>query len=127
LSANARVYPFGGAFFLGGGFGYQTIKGQMRDGDTTLGAKAGFPAATANIGFMGHDGFVLGADIGLLFPLGTSHVSVQDVSDTKFAPGSASETQLNSTMSQAQNRLSHLLDVMPVFMQVNLLRVGYLF
>jgi hypothetical protein len=127
LSANARVYPFGGAFFVGGGFGYQAIKGQLRDGDMTLGAKTGFPAATANIGFMGHDGFVLGADIGLLFPLGTSRVSVQDMSGAKFAPGSASETQLNSTMSQAQNRMTRLLDLMPVFMQVNLIRVGYLF
>jgi hypothetical protein len=127
LSANARVYPFGGAFFVGGGFGYQTIKGQLRDGDMTVGAKTGFPAATANIGFMGHDGFVLGADIGLLFPLGSSQVSMQDLSGNNFPPGSASQTQLNSVMSQAQNRISHLLDVMPVFMQVNLLRVGYLF
>jgi hypothetical protein len=127
LSVHARVYPFGGAFFLGGGFGYQSIKGQLRDGEMAVGAKTAFPAATANIGFMGHDGFVLGADLGLLFPLGATRVSVQDMSGGKVPQDSASQTQLNSTMHQAQDRVSQLLDLMPVFMQVNLIRVGYLF
>ena len=127
LSVHARVYPFGGAFFMGGGFGYQSIKGQMRDGDIAVGAKAAFPAATANIGFMGHDGFVLGADLGLLFPLGTTRVSVQDLTGGKTGQDSASQAQLTNTMHQAQDRVSHLLDMMPVFFQVNLIRVGYLF
>jgi hypothetical protein len=127
LSVHARVYPFGGAFFVGGGFGYQSIKGQLREGDVAVGAKAAFPAATANIGFMGHDGFVLGADLGLLFPLGTTRVSVQDMSGGKLAQDSASQTELKNTMRQTQDRVSQLLDLMPVFMQVNLIRVGYLF
>jgi hypothetical protein len=126
MSVNARVYPFGGAFFLGGGFAYQSINAVLRDGDVAVGAKAAFPAATANIGFMGRDGFILGADLGLMFPLSSTHVSVRDMSG-KLAQSGVSQEQIDSTKQQAQDRVSKLMDALPVFVQVNLIRVGYLF
>ena len=126
MSANARVYPFGGAFFLGGGFAYQSIRAQFHDGAVGVAAKTGFPAATANIGFMGHDGFILGADIGLLFPLGTSHVAVRDLGGSSATSG-LSQQQIDSSRDQAQSRVEKLLNAMPVFLQVNLVRVGYMF
>ncbi|HEY2733638.1 MAG TPA: hypothetical protein VGI70_06615, partial [Polyangiales bacterium] len=126
MSANARLYPFGGAFFLGGGFAYQSIRAQFHDGALGVAAKTGFPAASANIGFMGHDGFVLGADIGLLFPLGTSHVSVRDLGGAAAASG-LTQQQIDSSREQAQSRVEKLLNAMPVFLQVNLVRLGYMF
>jgi hypothetical protein len=126
MSVNARVYPFGGAFFLGGGFAYQAIDATLRDGDVLVGARASFPAVTANIGFMGHDGFILGADVGLLFPLGSTHVSVRDMSG-KLAKAGATPEQVDNAKQQAQDRVSTLLNAMPVFLQVNLIRVGYMF
>jgi hypothetical protein len=124
LSAGARVYPFGGAFFLGGGMAYQSIHAQFHDSDIGVAARTGFSAATANIGFMGHYGFVLGADIGLLFPLGSNHVSVRDMGG---AAGGVSQAQIDETKAQAQNRFQKVLNVMPVFLQVNLIRLGYMF
>jgi tetratricopeptide (TPR) repeat protein len=59
FSINARVYPFKGAFFLGGGFGYQSITGKLSNSDVTVGANASFPAMMASIGFFGRDGFVM--------------------------------------------------------------------
>jgi tetratricopeptide (TPR) repeat protein len=124
FSAGARVYPFGGSFFLGGGLAYQSIHAQFHDSDIGVAARTGFSAATANIGFMGHYGFVLGADIGLLFPLGSNRVSVRDVGG---AAGGVSQAQIDETKAQAQNRFEKLLNVMPVFLQVNLIRLGYMF
>ena len=126
VSANARVYPFGGAFFLGGGFAYQTINATLRDGDIAAAAKVSFPAATANIGFMGHDGFILGADIGLMFPLSSTHVSVRDMSG-KLAQAGATQEQIDSTKQQAEQKVSAVMNALPVFLQVNLIRVGYMF
>ena len=127
VSANARVYPFGGAFFVGAGIGYQILSGAMRDGTLAVGARTSFPAASLNLGFMGHDGFVLGADIGVLLPLGAHRIAVRDMTGGKFADDAAAQAELDTTMSDAQDRLTRLLDSMPVLMQVNLVRVGYLF
>jgi hypothetical protein len=125
LSAAARVYPFGGTFFLGGGIAHQALHGQFHGSDIGVAARTGFSAATANIGFMGHDGFVLGADIGLLFPLGSSRVTVRDTGDN--ASAGFSQAQIDATKAQAQSRVEKLLDLMPVFLQVNLIRLGYMF
>jgi hypothetical protein len=127
VSANARVYPFGGAFFLGGGFGYQSVRGQVHDGDILVAAKAGIPAAMASIGFMGHDGFILGADLGLMFPLGSDHVTVQNMS-ARFAQNSGvNQDDIDSAMNKAQSQVNKVVNALPVLLQVNLLRVGYLF
>jgi hypothetical protein len=128
VSVNARVYPFGGSLFLGGGVGYQSIRGQLHDGDIQVGARAGFPAAMASIGFMGHDGFVLGADIGLLFPLGSTRVSIQN-ENSKLASSGTGVTQadVDAATSKAETQVNKLMGALPMFLQVNLLRVGYLF
>jgi hypothetical protein len=127
VSANARVYPFGGAFFLGGGFGYQSVRGQVHDGDIMVAAKAGIPAAMASIGFMGHDGFILGADLGLLFPLGSDHVTVQNMSARFGQNSGVNQDDIDAAMSKAQSQVNKVVNALPVLLQVNLLRVGYLF
>lgn len=125
VSGNVRVYPFGGAFFLSGGMGYQTLKGQIRDGDISVGARAGFPAAMASIGFMGHDGFVLGADLGFLFPLGAMHARVQD--NSSLAQSAVPQADVDAARAKVESRVNQVLGAVPLLLQVNLLRVGYLF
>lgn len=126
LSANARVYPFGGAFFVSGGMGYQAYRGQIRDGDITISARTGFPAVIASLGFMGKSGFVLGADLGLLFPLGTLRATVQDENNALAQSGIPQE-DIDSARSDAESIANKALNKLPLLVQVNLLRVGYMF
>lgn len=125
VSGNVRVYPFGGSFFLSGGMGYQTLKGQIRSGDITVGARAGFPAAMASIGFMGHDGFVLGADLGLLFPIGGIHARVND--NAALSQSAVPQSDVDAARAKVESNVNQVLDKLPLLFQVNLLRVGYLF
>lgn len=126
LSANARVYPFAGAFFLSGGIGYQAFRGQIRDGDVTISAKTSFPAVIASLGFMGKSGFVLGADLGLMFPLGTLRATVQDENGALAQSGIPQE-DINAARSDAESLANKALNKLPLLVQVNLLRVGYMF
>jgi tetratricopeptide (TPR) repeat protein len=126
LSANARVYPFAGAFFLSGGIGYQAFRGQIRDGDITISAKTSFPAVIASLGFMGKSGFVLGADLGLMFPLGTLRATVQDENGALAQSGIPQE-DINAARSDAESIANKALNKLPLLVQVNLLRVGYMF
>jgi tetratricopeptide (TPR) repeat protein len=126
LSANARVYPFAGAFFLSGGVGYQAFRGQIRDGDVTISAKTSFPAVIASLGFMGKSGFVLGADLGLMFPLGTLRATVQDENGALAQSGIPQE-DINAARTDAESIANKALNKLPLLVQVNLLRVGYMF
>jgi hypothetical protein len=126
VSANARVYPFGGAFFLSGGFGYQAFRGAIRDGSVTISAKTSFPALMASFGFMGRSGFVLGADLGLLFPLGTLRARVTDENGS-LAQSGIPQADMDEARSKAENSANKALNALPLLVQVNLLRVGYMF
>jgi hypothetical protein len=126
VSANARVYPFGGAFFLSGGIGYQSFHGQIRDGDITVSAKTSFPAAMASIGFMGRSGFILGADLGLLFPLGALRARIQD-DNGALAQSGIPQADIDAARGDAESMANKALNKLPLLVQVNLLRVGYMF
>lgn len=126
VSANARVYPFGGAFFLSGGVGYQSFRGQIRDGDVTISAKTSFPALMASLGFMGRSGFILGADLGLMFPLGTLRAQIQDDNGTLSQSG-IPQADIDAARADAESLANKALNKLPLLVQVNLLRVGYMF
>jgi len=128
FSVNARVYPFGGAFFFGGGFGYQAIRGSLASTDVKVAANASFPAAMASIGFFGRNGFVLGMDLNVMFPLGARHTEITNM-EVHSQPGgrAISQSEIDSARADAQHQLSKIVDALPVFFQVNLLRLGYLF
>lgn len=128
FSVNARVYPFAGAFFLGGGFGYQSITGELANSDVTVAANASFPAAMASIGFFGRDGFVMGMDLGVMFPLGSNRVAITDMKvNREFAGMTVPQSEIDNARADVQDQLSKVVDAMPVFFQLNLLRIGYLF
>jgi hypothetical protein len=106
--------------------GYQSYRGQIHDGAITISAKTSFPALMANIGFMGKSGFVLGADVGLLFPLSTLRASVQD--DTgALAQSAIPQSDIETARAKAENSVNKALGSLPLLVQVNLLRVGYMF
>jgi hypothetical protein len=126
VSANARVYPFGGAFFLSGGVGYQSFRGQIRDGDITISARTSFPALMASLGFMGRSGFILGADLGLMFPLGTLRAKVQD-DNSALAESGIPQGDIDAARTEAESMANKALNKLPLLVQVNLLRVGYMF
>lgn len=126
VSGSARVYPFGGAFFLGGGLGYQTLHAGLREGDISVSARTGFPAAMASIGFMGHDGFVLGMDLGLLFPLSNPRLSLA-ANTGKISQAGVSQNEIEDAKDKAETQVNKVLGQLPLSVQVNLLRLGYMF
>ncbi|MET0790946.1 MAG: hypothetical protein ABW061_05450 [Polyangiaceae bacterium] len=91
--AYGRLYPFGGAFFLGAGVGYATIKGTLNSSLDTGSAHATYPeipnpilvdsqgsvrtlVLTPQIGFMKifGSGFAIGFDVGAQLPIAPSKV-----------------------------------------------------
>ncbi len=93
--AYGRLYPFGGAFFLGAGVGYATIKGTVNGKLSTDAAQTMYPGfgipnpilvdsqgsvrtlvLTPQIGFMKifGSGFTIGLDVGAQLPIAPSKV-----------------------------------------------------
>ena len=69
VTVEGRWYPFGGAFWLGGGFAYQAAHMSMKVNDgfgSSFDVKGNLsmPAIKFGLGLMGHDGFVMGIDLG---------------------------------------------------------------
>jgi hypothetical protein len=128
FSVNARVYPFAGNFFLGGGFGYQSLRGELASEDVTVSANASFPAMMASIGFMGHDGFVMGMDLNVLIPVGSSSVEVDDMQVHQDINGMPiPQSAIDEARGEVHSQVSKIVDALPLFVQLNLLRIGYLF
>jgi hypothetical protein len=94
--AYGRIYPFGGAFFLGAGVGYETVKGTLADRFDLAPLQAQYPGVpipasfdltsrgsvhtmvlTPQIGLFHTfgSGFSLGADIGAQVPIAPSQVN----------------------------------------------------
>lgn len=124
FSVTARIHPFGGALFLAGGLGYQAIQGRVDNGLIAAEASVDVPAFFAGIGFLGRDGLVLGVDIGVLVPLRGQSVVVRDLSG---APMGVEPADVERVRSQAQDGVNEVLDLLPVLLQLNVLRIGYLF
>jgi hypothetical protein len=110
--AYGRVYPFGGAFFLGAGVGYATIKGTVNSKLNTDAAQGMYPGIpnpilvdsqgsvrtlvfTPQIGFMKifGSGFTIGLDVGAQLPIAPSKV---DFATTTNLPEQAN-TYVQST------------------------------
>jgi hypothetical protein len=126
VSGNARVYPFGGAFFVSAGIGYQSIKGEVSEGNISVSAESGFPAAMASIGVMGKSGFVLGADLGFLFPLSPMRIRVhENIGD--LAQNGVPQADIDKARADAESSVNKVLKAVPVLFQLNLLRLGYMF
>ena len=76
--------------------------------------------------FMGRSGFILGADLGLLFPLGTLRARIQD-DNGALAQSGIPQADIDAARSDAETLANKTLNKLPLLVQVNLLRVGYMF
>jgi len=130
FTAEGRWYPWGGAFFLGLGFGFQTFTAsmtqEMPSGTVALEGSIGMPALKLGLGFMGGEGFVMGIDLGLNIPLGGNSVDFDP--PTGLDDGSAeSAAQVAELRRQINDAADKIVKVIPVVPQLNLIRIGYLF
>lgn len=130
VTGEGRWYPFGGAFWLGGGLALQTFRagvtGHTSLGDVGLNGKLTMPAFKLGLGFMGHDGFVMGIDLSANIPLGGTHVGFAPLSGAaaNIPEGQQMRDQLQQKINDAANKGVKLIPFIP---QLNLVRIGYLF
>jgi hypothetical protein len=130
FTVEGRWYPFGGAFFLGGGFAYQsahmsaTINSGLPGTQFAVKGNISMPALKFGLGLMGHDGFVMGIDLALNVPLGSTNVNFQ--MPTGVAAGPAAD-MVATAHKNINDTASKGIKALPFIPQLNLIRVGYLF
>ena len=124
FSATARVYPFKGKFFIGGGFGYLHYFLRFRS-DIDADARVGVPIALINVGFNGRSGFVFGMDAGLVIPLKKMQATVT------AKPGESApdlpQNKLDEQREDVTADINRVLGKIPILVQLNLVRIGYIF
>jgi hypothetical protein len=130
VTVEGRWYPFGGAFFLGGGFAYQEVHMAAKittglPGEAfTIKGNLSMPAFKFGLGLMGHDGFVMGIDLALEVPLGGTNVNFTMPPEAAASPAAGMVADAHNKINDAANKSVKMVPVVP---QINLLRIGYLF
>lgn len=127
LTVEGRVYPFANAFFIAAGFGYKSVSAELHHmtpiGEVRMSGSVGMPALKLGIGFMGREGFVLGADVGFNFLLGDPNPEF----DAPTGPGANYQTAAFALQEEFKTIAGEAANKFPVIPQVNLIRMGYLF
>jgi hypothetical protein len=126
FSATARVYPFKGKFFAGAGFGYMHMLVRVRtDDDIDAEMRVGAPIIIVNVGMMGRSGFVFGMDASLLVPLQKLRARIA------VSPGSRADDipqdRLDDERAKFSSDVNDALGKIPLLLQLNLVRLGYIF
>lgn len=126
FSATARVYPFKGKFFAGAGFGYMHMLVRVHaNNDIDAEMKVGTPIFILNVGMMGRTGFVFGMDASLLVPLQKLRARIH------VSPGSGADNipqdELDSKRDEFSADVNKALGKVPFVLQLNLVRLGYIF
>jgi hypothetical protein len=126
FSATARVYPFKGKFFAGAGFGYMHMLVRVRSNDDIdAEMRVGAPIFILNVGFTGRSGFVFGMDASLLVPMQKLRAKI------KVNPGSRADDipqdELDNKREQFASDVNKALGKIPLLLQLNLVRIGYIF
>jgi hypothetical protein len=126
LTFEGRFYPFGGSFWLGGGIAFQTfsasITTDMGAGPVKLEGTLFMPAIKIGLGFMGHDGFVMGIDLDANFPLAGTKVKFKT-----SGAGATAGVDLSDQEKSINDAANLAVKLIPFIPQLNLLRIGYLF
>jgi hypothetical protein len=127
VAGEGRWYPFGGAFFLSGGLSYQYFSASASAGAGAsridVSGSVGIPSLKLGLGLMGHDGFVMGIDLGFQIPLGGTNVDF----DAATGGGSSDMAMVASMRKDIAKAADAGVGLIPVIPQLNLLRIGYLF
>ncbi|HET8938394.1 MAG TPA: hypothetical protein VFN67_33350 [Polyangiales bacterium] len=124
FSATARVYPFKGKFFVGAGFGYLHYFLRLRS-DIDAEARVGVPIGLINVGFNGRSGFVFGMDAALVIPLKKMRATVT-ARPGENAPD-LPQDELDAQREDVTADLNKVLGKIPILVQLNLIRIGYIF
>jgi tetratricopeptide (TPR) repeat protein len=124
FTAEARVYPFGGAFFLAAGFAHQAATATAETDDITAEASASIPTIVLRLGWLGRHGAVLGLDLGVLIPLGRASATVDTLSSP---PMGVTPAEIAEVEANARRSAQDFVDYLPALFQLNALRLGYLF
>jgi hypothetical protein len=131
FTIDGRVYPFGGAFFLSLGFGYQSFSASMTQGmpdgsSVSLSGSIGAPAFKLGLGFMGRSGFVMGIDFGFYVPVGGTDVEF-DLPTSTDPNDPANAADIAQLRKQINDAADDVVNKVPFIPQLNLFRIGYLF
>jgi hypothetical protein len=129
LTVEGRLYPMAGAFFLAGGLAWQhaTFRGhvvypgdaQIPPLDTEINGTVSVPVLKLGIGFMGRSGFVMGIDLAFGLQLGRTKVTFQ--SDLPRIQ------QVMDVEAKIRKRGDTFVRGLPFLLQLNLIRMGFLF
>jgi hypothetical protein len=127
LTVEARVYPFAGSFFLAGGLAWQhaslsgtvTYTYQGTPITTQAAGRVSVPVFKLGLGWMGRSGFVAGIDLALGIQLGNN--KVEFTTDLPRLPEVIAEE------NKIRNRADAWVRNLPFLLQLNLLRLGFLF
>lgn len=129
FTVEGRVYPFAGAFFLGAGLAWQhgtgtghvTYSGdsQVPPIDSELRGRVSVPVLKLGIGFQGRSGFIMGIDLGFGVQLGSNTVS--------FSSDLPRVAEVIDAENKIRDRADTWIRGLPFLLQLNLLRIGYLF
>ena len=127
LTVDARLYPTGGALFLSGGIAYQSLSAEtavnFQGVSIAASGSAGVPLFKLGIGLIGHDGFVMGIDAAIEIPLGSADVTLDSAKPTD----AAALAQYNMLKKDIQDAADDVLNILPFLVQLNLIRIGYIF
>jgi hypothetical protein len=133
ISLEGRLYPTGDSFFVGAGFAYQSVTAEgrrlVRDpngGEVTLAGKGelGLPLLKLGVGWLGYAGLVIGIDLAVEIPLGSRKLTIT----TTGSDGSeVYDAELAAVRRDVQDQADHVLDLIPLVVQLNFLRLGYMF
>jgi hypothetical protein len=133
ITLEGRLYPTGDSFFVGGGFAYQSVTAEGRrlvkdpNGvEFTLAGKGevGLPLLKLGIGWLGYAGAVIGIDLAIEIPLGSRKL---DITTTGSDGSEVFDDEVAALRRNVQDQADHMLDILPLVIQLNFLRLGYMF
>ena len=129
FSATARVYPLKGSLFVGAGMGYSHQFVRVRSDEINAEAKVSAPVAIFNVGFTGRSGFVFGMDAALLVPLSKlrARTSATPGDGLEDLPEEEAQARLDEKREEVTHDVNKVLGKIPILIQLNLVRIGYIF
>jgi hypothetical protein len=94
--------------------------------DIPIDASVGIPQFMLGLGVLGGEGFVMGIDLALGIPLGSAAVEfdseMPDASDNPLAAEAYADQQRD-----IEDFAEVVLEILPATVQLNLIRIGYIF
>ena len=88
-------------------------------------ARVGVPIGLINVGFSGRSGFVFGMDAALVIPLKKMRATVT-AKPGENAPD-LPQNELDAQRDDVAADLNKVLGKIPILLQLNLVRIGYIF